>query len=131
MVRSMSTDNPPGITNTGAGISFSPVDPETALKDTQATNADILHLPGPAARRISRGALIPGTRVLTSSQPGDLLKIGDLARLLGLSEAQIRKLVRGDEIPHLRMGHRTLRFRPESIDAWLREVESGEREVTP
>ena len=51
-----------------------------------------------------------------------LLRAEDVAELLQLRVDHIYKLARENRIPHLRFG-RTLRFRAEAIDQWLREQE--------
>jgi excisionase family DNA binding protein len=51
-----------------------------------------------------------------------LLRVEDVAELVGMRTDFIYKLAREGRIPHLRFG-RTLRFRAEAIDQWLREQE--------
>ena len=46
------------------------------------------------------------------------------AALLGVSDRTVWSLVQRREIPHLRLGKRLL-FRPESLRAWLCELERG------
>jgi excisionase family DNA binding protein len=53
-----------------------------------------------------------------------LLDAGDVAGMLGMRVDYIYALARRDEIPHLRFG-RTLRFRSEAIEEWLRGAERG------
>ena len=51
-----------------------------------------------------------------------LLRADDVAERLQLRVDHIYKLARERQIPHLRFG-RTLRFRAEAIDQWLRDQE--------
>ena len=51
-----------------------------------------------------------------------LLRAEDVADRLQLRVDHIYKLARRDEIPHLRFG-RSLRFRAEAIEEWLRATE--------
>jgi excisionase family DNA binding protein len=53
-----------------------------------------------------------------------LLTAPEVAGRLRLATHSVYALVRRDEIPHLRLG-RTVRFRPEAVDEWLREQERG------
>jgi len=51
-----------------------------------------------------------------------LLRAEDVADRLQLRVDHIYKIAREERIPHIRFG-RTLRFRAEAIDHWLREQE--------
>lgn len=51
-----------------------------------------------------------------------LLTADDLADLLGVHVQWVYKQVRRGRIPHVKLG-RSLRFRREAIDAWLKEQE--------
>jgi excisionase family DNA binding protein len=53
-----------------------------------------------------------------------LLDAPRVARLIGMRVDYVYELCRRKEIPHLRFG-RTLRFREEAVDKWLRESEHG------
>jgi excisionase family DNA binding protein len=55
---------------------------------------------------------------------GRLLDAHQVAEILGMRTDYVYRLARRDEIPHLRFG-RTLRFRVEAIDEWLRAAERG------
>jgi excisionase family DNA binding protein len=55
---------------------------------------------------------------------GQLLEAKDVAEMLGMTPDWVYAEVRAGRIPHLKMG-RYVRFRPESIDAWLLESERG------
>lgn len=55
---------------------------------------------------------------------GQLLEAKDVAEMLGMTTDWVYAEVRAGRIPHLKMG-RYVRFRPESIDAWLLESERG------
>ena len=59
----------------------------------------------------------------------NLLTVRDVAKMLGIGEAALRKLVRQGAIPCLRFGPRTLRFDPEALDAWRTrffDIEGGQ-----
>ena len=53
-----------------------------------------------------------------------LLTAEDVAERLQLTVDYIYAMARRGEVPHLRFG-RTLRFRAEAIDEWLRTSERG------
>jgi excisionase family DNA binding protein len=53
---------------------------------------------------------------------GRLLRAEDVAELIGMRVDFVYAACRRGEIPHLRFG-RTLRFRAEAIEEWLREQE--------
>ena len=55
---------------------------------------------------------------------GRLLTAEDVAGMLGMGTDWIYAQVRADRIPHVRLG-RYVRFRAESIDEWIRELERG------
>jgi excisionase family DNA binding protein len=55
---------------------------------------------------------------------GQLLEAKDVAEMLGMTPDWVYAEVRAGRIPHLKLG-RYVRFRPESIDAWLLESERG------
>jgi excisionase family DNA binding protein len=55
---------------------------------------------------------------------GRLLDADQVAEIVGMRVDYIYKLARADEIPHIRFG-RTLRFRAEAVDEWLRAAERG------
>jgi excisionase family DNA binding protein len=59
----------------------------------------------------------PTTRV-------SLLHAEDVAMMLGVSKGWIYAEVRAGRIPYVRLG-RYVRFRRESIEDWLCEIESG------
>jgi predicted DNA-binding transcriptional regulator AlpA len=49
-----------------------------------------------------------------------LLTQEDVARIIGISVDHFRLMRRAGNGPkETRLGHRTLRFRPEDVDAWL------------
>jgi excisionase family DNA binding protein len=58
------------------------------------------------------------------SSPTSLLHADDVAMMLGVSMAWIYAEVRAGRIPYVRLG-RYVRFRRESIEDWLSEIESG------
>jgi excisionase family DNA binding protein len=55
---------------------------------------------------------------------GPLLTAEDVAAMLGMGTDWIYAQVRANRIPHVRLG-RYVRFRSESIDQWIRELERG------
>ncbi len=61
----------------------------------------------------------------TQKVPDRLLTMGDAADLLNLSYNTIRNLVAADEIPHIRIRTRTVRFLRSSLDEMLRAAERG------
>lgn len=54
-----------------------------------------------------------------------LLTADDLAERLGVPRSWVYAQARENKIPFVRLGHYR-RFRPEAIDTWIREIESGE-----
>jgi len=48
-----------------------------------------------------------------------LWRIEELGEYVGLSVATLRRQVRTDQIPHIRVGRRSIRFRRSDIDRWL------------
>ena len=57
---------------------------------------------------------------------GPLLTADDVAALLGVGTDWIYSETRAGRIPHVKLG-RCRRYRRESIDAWLAELEAGGR----
>jgi excisionase family DNA binding protein len=55
---------------------------------------------------------------------GQLLNADDVAAMLGMGTDWIYAQVRAGRIPHVRLG-RYVRFRAESIDQWIRDLERG------
>jgi excisionase family DNA binding protein len=53
-----------------------------------------------------------------------LLTADDVAGMLGMGTDWIYAQVRADRIPYVRLG-RYVRFRAESIDGWIRDLERG------
>lgn len=53
-----------------------------------------------------------------------LLTAEDVADMLGIGKDWIYAEVRANRIPHVRLG-RYVRFRAESIEQWIRELERG------
>lgn len=53
-----------------------------------------------------------------------LLTAEEVAEIIGMRVDYVYALSRGGKIPHLRFG-RTLRFRADAIDRWLRAEERG------
>jgi len=75
-------------------------------------------------------ALRSGTEVTptpaTGRWPGPLLEADDVAAYLGMRTDWVSREVRAGRLPHGRLG-RAVRFRQESIDAWIRANEQGAR----
>lgn len=61
-----------------------------------------------------------------ASAPDRLLEAEDVAAMLGMTTDWIYREVRAKRLPHIRLG-RYVRFRKESIDAWLDKREHGGR----
>jgi excisionase family DNA binding protein len=55
---------------------------------------------------------------------GSLLFAEDVAELVGMKKDWVYAETRAGRIPHVRLG-RYYRYRSESIDAWIRELEDG------
>lgn len=62
---------------------------------------------------------------LRSSTPaeGKLLEVADVAELIGMTADWVYREVRAGRLPHIKLG-RYVRFRRESIDAWLESRET-------
>jgi excisionase family DNA binding protein len=56
--------------------------------------------------------------------PNRLLEADDVARYIGMTADWVYREVRAGRMPHIRLG-RYVRFRRESIDAWLAARERG------
>ena len=56
--------------------------------------------------------------------PSPLLEAEDVARYIGMTADWVYREVRAGRMPHIRLG-RYVRFRRESIDAWLLARERG------
>ncbi len=86
---------------------------------------DLSAPPQSAARAGANGTerYIPvATRVASAGT--SLLFADDIAALVGMTKDWVYAETRAGRIPHLTLG-RYYRYRPESIDAWLCEVEQG------
>jgi excisionase family DNA binding protein len=64
-----------------------------------------------------------GTR-MEAPQPSRLLEAEDVAEYLGMRTDWVYREVRAGRLPHIRLG-RAVRFRRESIEAWLESRERG------
>lgn len=62
----------------------------------------------------------------SAASPARLLEAEDVADLLGMTTDWVYREVRAGRLPHIRLG-RYVRFRRESIDAWLDAREHGGR----
>ena len=60
----------------------------------------------------------------SAARPARLLEAEDVARMLGMTTDWVYREVRAGRLPHIRLG-RYVRFRRESIDAWLLACERG------
>lgn len=58
------------------------------------------------------------------SPPGRLLFADDVGELVGMTRDWVYAETRAGRIPHVKLG-RKYRYRAESIDDWLRELERG------
>ena|SRR5438132_5299620 len=76
----------------------------------------------PRARARRAQILEPGGRSQTAN--GSLLFAADVAALVGMTTDWVYAETRAGRIPHLTLG-RYYRYRSDSIDAWLREIEQG------
>ena len=56
--------------------------------------------------------------------PGKLLTAEDVAERLGVGVKWVWAQARAGKIPHVKLG-RYQRFRPETIDAWIAQLEEG------
>jgi excisionase family DNA binding protein len=67
------------------------------------------------------GAAVPRTKFESASR---LLEAEDVADYLGMRTDWVYREVRAGRLPHIRLG-RAVRFRRESIEAWLESNERG------
>lgn len=63
-------------------------------------------------------------KAIDRGSTGRLLTAEEVAEIIGMRVDYVYELSRRGQIPHLRFG-RTLRFRTEAIEAWLRAAERG------
>lgn len=56
-----------------------------------------------------------------------LLTVDEAAEILQVSADLVRRWAQRDQIPSVRLGHRTLRFRRSSLDAWIADRERPAR----
>jgi excisionase family DNA binding protein len=54
--------------------------------------------------------------VTTVAEPRSLLTVADVCRILNLSDASVRRLIRRGDLKPVRPTGHALRFRPEEID---------------
>jgi excisionase family DNA binding protein len=74
-------------------------------------------------RAVERSDEEPGGQAL-SSGPARLLDAEEIAAYIGMTTDWVYREVRAGRLPHIRLG-RYVRFRRESIDAWLDASERG------
>jgi excisionase family DNA binding protein len=72
-------------------------------------------LSGPVASRIASPKV---------EAPSRLLEVADVADYLGMRTDWVYREVRAGRLPHIRLG-RAVRFRRESIEAWIETRERG------
>jgi len=60
-------------------------------------------------------------------KPQKLIKASEVARRLDVKPFRVYELVRGDLIPHVRLG-RTVRFDPNKLQSW---IDSGGQPLPP
>ena len=53
-----------------------------------------------------------------------LLNKREAAARLSISLRKLSDMISANAVPHLRIGH-SIRFRPEALDEWVNELESG------
>jgi excisionase family DNA binding protein len=75
---------------------------------------------------MAEASRLPGARQPATSAVPRLLEADDVASYLGMRTDWVYREVRAGRLPHIRLG-RAVRFRRESIDAWL---EAHERATT-
>ncbi len=75
--------------------------------------------------RLDRVAVGGPVSVLTDQREDRLLTVDDAAALLQVSADLVRRWVQADQVPFIRLGHRTIRFRRSSLEAWLADRERG------
>lgn len=63
---------------------------------------------------------------VAAAAPDELLEVDEVARILKMTPDWIYAQVRAGRLPHIRLG-RFVRFRRESIEAWLESAERGGR----
>jgi excisionase family DNA binding protein len=61
----------------------------------------------------------------TQSRASKLLTAEEVAETLGVGVKWVWAQARAGKIPHVKLG-RYRRFRPETIDAWIRELEESD-----
>jgi excisionase family DNA binding protein len=69
-------------------------------------------------------------RMSTSTQVRPLLKVGEVAERLNLSESTVRRRIEMAEIPALRLGagpQSPVRVDPAALEAWLEAVREATR----
>lgn len=85
----------------------------------------------PASRRPAPAKSSPANRSngkpedRSEPAPGRLLTADEVASRLGVPRSWVYAQARQNKIPFVPLGHYR-RFRPEAIDRWLQEMESGQ-----
>jgi excisionase family DNA binding protein len=74
------------------------------------------------ARRERRRAITVEPEFADAALDGSLLFAEDVAAMVGMTRKWVYVETRAGRIPHVALG-RYYRYRPESIDAWLRQIE--------
>lgn len=71
-------------------------------------------------------AKTPFQRLIDAHAPAQpLLTAEDVAERLGVPRSWVYAQARANKIPSVALGHYR-RFRPETIDTWVKEMEAGE-----
>jgi excisionase family DNA binding protein len=94
-------------------LQYSVTDPDGARSPSDASGSAPLATPCSISRRGRTGM-----------RDASLLHAEDIAAMLGVSKAWVYAEVRAGRIPCVRLG-RYVRFRRESIEGWLCEIETG------
>lgn len=75
-------------------------------------------------------APLPAVGTSTPVSGWRLLTAGDVAAILRVPRSLVYALARRGELPTVRIGDRYVRFRPETIESWLKERETTDRRGT-
>lgn len=84
---------------------------------------------GPASTRPEAPQPTREPEVSTEPRVSRLLTADDVAKRLGVPRSWVYAQARQNRIPFVPLGHYR-RFRPEAIDSWIRDIESGQDGMT-
>lgn len=59
-----------------------------------------------------------GEPTMSAASASPMMSHAEVAEYLGISVQKLRKMVRAQQIPHLRLGYRSVRFLRSDIEAW-------------